>query len=73
MTIQINFEIGDKVWFIHPKNIKVNNAILKGVKTQTNEEGCKIKYHVDMPPIGGTEEVYVWEVFKTKDDLLKSL
>lgn len=76
MDIHIDFEIGEQVWYIHPKTFKAVQNVLMDIKTHTNKEGTKIKYHVDVITISGashSEELYVWGVFKTKELLLKSL
>lgn len=73
MKIEINFEINDKVWFIHPKSLKVMQANLKGLKAVVTSEGTNIKYNIDVPLIGGAEEVYAFNIYKTKEDLIKSL
>jgi hypothetical protein len=79
MKIEIPFEIGDKVWFIHPKTMKATNCMLKGLKTETEVSSTslkaetKIKYQIDTLPLKNEEKFYVWNVFKTKEELLKSL
>lgn len=89
MKIEIPFEIGDKVWFIHPKTMKATESRLKGLKVEIepnsnympigNDElrpktETKIKYHVYIPPLNQNEDkFYVWSIFKTKEDLIKSL
>lgn len=73
MKIEIPFEVGDMVWFIHPKLLKATHAKLKSIKTHTEDASTKIKYNMDVPLIGGSEEVYVWSIFETKEKLLQSL
>lgn len=90
MKIEIPFEIGDKVWFIHPKTMKAKESILKGIKidvhtisttvSQTDTTilkgfniETKIKYNLDDYYRPSEQEFYVYGIFKTKEDLLKSL
>lgn len=74
MKVEIDFEIGDQVWFIHPKTMKAHTAILKGLRADI-EDGFvnKIKYQLDVPALKNEEKFFVWAIFKTKEDLLKSL
>lgn len=71
MVIEIPFDINKEVWYVDAKTMKAKKAKLKGVKVIVNTEGQNIKYNLDVP--SPNEECYVWNVFKTKEDLLKSL
>lgn len=73
MTIQIPFEIGDIVWFINPKGLTACKARLNKIKTETTAKETKIKYNVDVQIVTNEEGTYVWSIFKTKEDLIKSL
>jgi hypothetical protein len=73
MNLEIPFSINDTVWFIHPKTLKAQSAKLKGIKTHITQNETNIKYNIDVPLIGGSEEVYVWQIYESKEALLKSL
>lgn len=88
MKIEIPFEIGDNVWFIHPKTMKAGQSRLKGLKVEVKPNNnympigsdesrpmteTKIKYNLDNFYNPNEQEFYVWNIFKTKDDLIKSL
>lgn len=73
MTIQILFEIGEKVWFIHSKTMKATQAKLKAVKIHYDVNGSQVKYCLDIEPLPNGAEFYVHNVFSTKENLLKSL
>lgn len=79
MKIEINFEIGETVWFISPKNMKACSATLKGIKFHKTSDSEQIKYQVDLPAKNANElkfnepEFYVWAIYKSKEDLLKNL
>ncbi len=73
MKIEINFEIGDKIWFIHPKTMKATQALLKGVKCYIAKGEENIEYNLHPPVATPLEKMYVWNIFKTKEDLIKSL
>lgn len=87
MKIEIPFEIGDKVWFIHPKTMKATQSVLKELKVEIEPNNdyetnanptkpvsiTKTKYHLDMPTPKNEDKFYVWNIFKTKEELIKSL
>lgn len=74
MKIEIDYEIGDMVWFIHPKTLKAVQAVLLGIKIHATKGDVKIKYHVDAKMLTTTtEETYTWNVCKTRESLLKTL
>lgn len=73
MTIEIPFEIGETVWFIHPKYCNAAKARLNKIKTETTEKETKVKYNVEIQVVANEEGTYVWSIFKTKEDLIKSL
>lgn len=71
MKIEIPFEINEEVWYLDPKLMKGKKAKLKGIKAVIDWQGQKIKYNLDLP--SPNEEFYVTNVFKTKEDLIKSI
>lgn len=80
MKIEIPFEIGDKVWFIHPKTMKACQSIFKGLKIEKEKLlsnspviATKIKYQLDVLPLLNGEKFYVFDIFKTKEELILSL
>lgn len=73
MKIDIPFEIGDQVWFIHPYTMKAMQEKLRGLTYKTSSIETKIKYNLENYYNPNDQEFYVYNIFKTKEDLINSL
>ena len=71
MKIEIPFNIKEKVWYIDPRTFKAKEANIKGIKATVDADGQKVKYNLDIA--SPNDEFYVWNVFKTKQELLNSI
>lgn len=77
MKIEIPFKIGETVWFIHPKSCKAAWSTLKKIKIEveadSGEMHIKKKYNVDMPNVVNEEGTWVWNIYKSKEELINNL
>jgi hypothetical protein len=71
MTIETKYNIGDEVWFMH--NNKVYISFITDVRIKKNNVNTKIEYMVEsMQKIDfGIKKEF--DLYSTKEELLKSL
>lgn len=72
-VIELPFALGDKVWFLY--NNTVCNGKIIDCRAQINGDGIDIKYRLLFTSRCGENAVTIVsnKLFKTKDELLKSL
>jgi hypothetical protein len=78
MRVETRFDIGDKVYVLHKNSVETTEIL--GISIEIDDKEQLIKYEVDIrvhivdaPRIDIHETIEESRVFKTKEELIKSL